>query len=124
MENRSTKKKMMSMTIKTSYKNAFFNKAHTPAFYGSDNNGIGDIRGSTEILDFFKKLALNGIWLLSVLPTLSNNCYFDIIGSSCIQTRHTFVLHELIKHRNKIPIKVLIGVVLQLTSTPPIIQET
>jgi hypothetical protein len=124
MENRSTKK-MMLMNVKTWYKNALSYKAHALAFYDSNNNGIGDLRGITEILDFIKKLRLSCTWLLSIIPTLSNDGFFDIVGSSCIQNHHTLVLYELIlKHRNKSPNKVLVGAVLRLPLTPPIFQET
>ena len=114
----------MWINVKTWCKNAFFNKAHTLAFYGSDNNGIGDLREITEILDFIKTIGLSGIWLLSILPTLLNDCYFDIIGSSCIQTHHTLILHEsILKHRKKSPNKALTSIVLKLPLTPLIIQK-
>ncbi len=46
---------MMWMNIKTWHKNALFFKAHTLAFFDSNNNGISDLRGITETLEQIPK---------------------------------------------------------------------
>jgi glycosidase len=38
------------------------------SFYDANNDGIGDIPGITQKLDYLEDLGINAIWLLAVLP--------------------------------------------------------
>jgi alpha-amylase len=45
------------------------------AFYDSNGDGIGDLKGVTAKLDYLRELGVNGIWLLPVHPSPSYHKY-------------------------------------------------
>ncbi len=45
------------------------------SFYDSDNDGVGDINGVTEKLDYIKEMGFNGIWLMPVHPSPTYHKY-------------------------------------------------
>lgn len=45
------------------------------SFRDSDGDGIGDLRGVTEGLDYLQELGVNGIWLMPVHPSTSYHKY-------------------------------------------------
>lgn len=45
------------------------------SFYDSDGDGIGDINGVTEKLDYIKEMGFNGIWLMPVMSSPSYHKY-------------------------------------------------
>ena len=45
------------------------------SFYDSDGNGIGDIAGLTQKLDYIEELGFNGIWLMPVMPSMTYHKY-------------------------------------------------
>lgn len=45
------------------------------SFYDSDGDGVGDINGVTEKLDYIKKMGFNGIWLMPVMSSPSYHKY-------------------------------------------------
>ena len=45
------------------------------SFYDSDGDGIGDLRGVTEKLDYVASLGCGGIWLMPVMPSPSYHKY-------------------------------------------------
>ena len=38
------------------------------SFYDSDGDGIGDLQGVIEKLDYISDLGFNGIWLMPIMP--------------------------------------------------------
>ncbi len=50
----------------TWYSNAVFYEIFVRSFYDSNNDGIGDLRGVIEKLDYLKNLGITGIWLMSI----------------------------------------------------------
>ena len=60
------------------------------SFYDSDGDGIGDLNGLTEKLDYINDgdpetdtdLGCNGIWLMPVMPSTTYHKY-DVTGSLC-----------------------------------------
>ncbi len=53
------------------------------SFYDSDGDGIGDLNGVTEKLDYIADMGFNGIWLMPIMPSPSYHKYdvtdyFDI----------------------------------------------
>ena len=48
------------------------------SFYDSDGNGIGDLRGITEKLDYIADMGFNGIWLTPIMPSTTYHKY-DVI---------------------------------------------
>lgn len=45
------------------------------SFYDSDGDGVGDLRGLTEKLDYIEDLGCNGIWMMPVMPASSYHKY-------------------------------------------------
>lgn len=45
------------------------------SFYDSDGDGVGDINGVTEKLDYIKNMGFNGIWLMPVMSSPSYHKY-------------------------------------------------
>ena len=50
-------------------KNAVFYEIYPQSFYDSNDDGIGDINGITQKLDYIKGLGFNALWL--------NPCYLS-----------------------------------------------
>lgn len=45
------------------------------SFYDSDGDGIGDLNGVTEKLDYIQELGCNGIWLMPIMPSPTYHKY-------------------------------------------------
>lgn len=45
------------------------------SYYDTDGNGIGDLNGVTEKLDYISDLGFNGIWLMPIMPSPSYHKY-------------------------------------------------
>ena len=45
------------------------------SFSDSDGDGVGDLKGLTEKLDYIRELGCNGIWLMPVMPSPSYHKY-------------------------------------------------
>ncbi len=45
------------------------------SFYDSDGDGIGDLNGVTEKLDYIEEMGFNGIWLMPIMPSGSYHKY-------------------------------------------------
>ena len=45
------------------------------SFSDSDGDGIGDLKGLTEKLDYIRELGCNGIWLMPIMPSPSYHKY-------------------------------------------------
>jgi glycosidase len=48
------------------------------SFYDSDGDGIGDLNGVTEKLDYIQEMGFNGIWLMPIMPSTTYHKY-DVI---------------------------------------------
>src|SRR5688500_8778135 len=45
------------------------------SFQDSDGDGIGDLRGATERLDYLQELGVGGVWLMPLHPSPSYHGY-------------------------------------------------
>jgi glycosidase len=48
------------------------------SFYDTDGDGIGDLNGVTEKLDYIQDMGFNGIWLMPIMPSTSYHKY-DVV---------------------------------------------
>jgi maltose alpha-D-glucosyltransferase/alpha-amylase len=60
------------------YKDAIIYELHVKAFYDSNGDGIGDLRGLTEKLDYVADLGVNTIWLLPFYPSPFRDDGYDV----------------------------------------------
>jgi len=60
------------------YKNSVFYEVHTRAFFDSNQDGIGDLRGLAQKLDYLQHLGVDCIWLLPIYPSPLKDDGYDI----------------------------------------------
>jgi len=60
------------------YKDAVIYEVPVKAFFDSDNDGIGDLRGLISKLDYIKDLGANTVWLLPFYPSPMRDDGYDI----------------------------------------------
>ena len=51
------------------YKDAIFYEVFVRTFADSNGDGIGDLRGLTAKLDYFRDLGVDCLWLLPIYPS-------------------------------------------------------
>ena len=49
------------------YKDAVIYEIHVKSFYDSNNDGIGDINGLIQKLDYLENLGITALWLIAFL---------------------------------------------------------
>ena len=60
------------------YKDAIFYQVYVRAFYDSNADGHGDIRGLTQKLDYVKELGVDCLWLMPIYPSPLKDDGYDI----------------------------------------------
>jgi alpha-glucosidase len=60
------------------WKHAVFYEVYPRSFADSDNNGIGDLKGITEKLDYVKKLGVDAIWITPCFPSPQVDFGYDV----------------------------------------------
>jgi maltose alpha-D-glucosyltransferase/alpha-amylase len=58
--------------------NSIFYEVHTRAFYDSNQDGIGDLKGLAQKLDYLKHLGIDCLWLLPIYPSPLKDDGYDI----------------------------------------------
>jgi maltose alpha-D-glucosyltransferase/alpha-amylase len=58
--------------------NAVFYQIYPQTFYDTNNDGIGDLNGITEKLDYVKSLGVDGIWINPFFESPFNDAGYDI----------------------------------------------
>ena len=59
-------------------KNAIFYEIYPQSFFDSDNDGIGDINGITQKLDYIKELGCNAIWINPCFDSPFKDAGYDV----------------------------------------------
>lgn len=54
------------------WENGVFYQIYPRSFKDSDGNGVGDIRGIIEKLDYLQELGINGAWLSPIFKVISD----------------------------------------------------
>lgn len=90
-------------------KDAVFYEIYPQSFYDSNGDGIGDIRGIIEKLDYVKQLGCNAIWLNPVYDSPFKDAGYDVRNYKKIAARYgtNEDMAELIQtvHKKKMRIK-------------------
>jgi maltose alpha-D-glucosyltransferase/alpha-amylase len=101
------------------YKDAIIYEIHIRAYYDSNNDGIGDLNGVIEKLDYLQKLGVTALWLLPFYPSPLKDDGYDISDYLNIHNEYGNLrdLKELIKQAHKRNLRVIVELVLNHTSS-------
>lgn len=99
------------------YDGRAFYEIFVRAFNDSDGDGIGDIKGVTEKLDYLEELGIKGIWLMPINASSSYHGY-DTDDYYAINEDYGTIddFKELLKEAEKKDIKVIMDLVINHTS--------
>ncbi len=76
----------MSETATPWYKDAVIYQVNVRGFYDSNADGIGDLRGLTEKLDYLRELGVDCLWLMPIYTSPLKDDGYDIADFYNIQT--------------------------------------
>ena len=71
--------------IDDNYRNYY--EIYVHSFYDSNGDGIGDLNGVTQKLDYLKDLGINGIWLMPIMPSPTYHKY-DVVDYMDIDSEY------------------------------------
>nr|WP_269466202.1 alpha-glucosidase [Clostridium pasteurianum] len=93
-------------------------QVYPKSFYDSNNDGIGDIRGIIEKLDYLKDLGIDIIWLSPVYKSPMDDNGYDISDYYDIDKQFGSMedMDSLIEEGNKRGIKIMMDLVINHTS--------
>ena len=85
------------------------------SFYDSDGNGIGDLQGVIEKLDYIEYMGFNGIWLMPIMRSTTYHKY-DVTNYYEIDGQYGTMedFEQLIEECHKRDIKVVIDFVMNI----------
>ena len=88
------------------------------SFYDSDGDGIGDLNGVTQKLDYIQDMGFNGIWLMPVFQSTTYHKY-DITDYMKIDSEYgsTEDMQNLIEECHKRGIRIILDFVMNHTSS-------
>ncbi|HCZ25011.1 MAG TPA: glucohydrolase, partial [Acholeplasmataceae bacterium] len=88
------------------------------SFYDSNGDGIGDLKGIIEKLDYLKELGVNLIWICPFYDSPMDDNGYDVRNYFDVQEMFGSMedVHELIKQAHAKGIKIVLDYVLNHTS--------
>ena len=100
------------------WQKAVFYHIYPRSFSDSTNNGIGDLRGIIDRLDYLEKLGIDGIWISPFFPSPQKDFGYDISDYGSIDPEYGTMndFDELLEKAHKKDIKILLDLVLNHTS--------
>ncbi|MGE5468301.1 MAG: maltose alpha-D-glucosyltransferase [Ignavibacteria bacterium] len=100
------------------YKDAVVYELHVKAFYDSNGDGVGDLRGLVRKLDYLQELGVTALWLLPFYPSPMKDDGYDIADYRNIHpdygTRGDFRL--LVREAHRRGLKIITELVINHTS--------
>jgi maltose alpha-D-glucosyltransferase/alpha-amylase len=100
------------------YKDAIIYELHVKAFFDSNGDGIGDLRGLTEKLDYVADLGVNTLWLLPFYPSPFRDDGYDVADYHNVHpaygTRHDF--RQFVREAHRRGLRVITELVINHTS--------
>lgn len=102
--------------IEDNYRNYY--EIFVLSFYDSDGDGVGDLNGVTEKLDYIKEMGFNGIWLMPIMPSPTYHKY-DVIDYYGIDKQYGTIddFKKLVEECHKRDIRLVIDLVINHSST-------
>jgi len=100
------------------WRNAVFYEIYPRSFQDTNKDGVGDLRGITEHLDYLKDLGVDAIWLTPIYPSPQVDFGYDISDYEAIDPKYGTMadFDRLIAEANKRHIRVLMDMVMNHTS--------
>src|SRR4030042_3376420 len=100
------------------YKDAVIYELHLKAFYDSSGEGIGDLKGLTEKLDYLEGLRITAIWLLPFYPSPLKDDGYDISDYFSVNLQYGTLRNfkEFLREAHKRGLRVITELVLNHTS--------
>ncbi|OQY09915.1 MAG: hypothetical protein B6I29_02485 [Marinitoga sp. 4572_148] len=95
----------------------FFYELFVRSFYDSNNDGIGDLKGVTQKLDYLRDLGVEGIWLLPIMQSAAFHGY-TIIDFYSINPSYGTIddFQELVNEAHKKGMKIILDIPVNHTS--------
>ena len=106
-------------TIKNKWwQSAVLYQVYPRSFQDTTGNGVGDLRGIIERLDYLKKLGITGIWLSPVYKSPNDDNGYDISDYEDIMDEFGTMddMDELIEEAKKRDIRIIMDLVVNHTS--------
>lgn len=87
------------------------------SFYDSNGDGIGDLQGVIEKLDYIEYMGFNGIWLMPIMPSTTYHKY-DVVDYYGIDSQYGTMedFEQLVDECHKRGINIIIDFVMNHTS--------
>ncbi len=100
------------------YKDAIIYELHLKAFHDANNDGVGDIRGLIEKLDYIQELGVTAIWLLPFFPSPLRDDGYDISDYRDIHETYGSLsdFRQLVREAHKRGMRIIIELVINHTS--------
>lgn len=100
------------------WKNAVIYEVYPRSFQDTNGDGIGDLNGITERLDYLKDLGVDAIWLTPVYPSPHVDFGYDISNYCDIDPQYGTLedFDRLVAEANKRHIRVIMDMVMNHTS--------
>src|SRR5680860_179015 len=100
------------------YKDAIIYELHLKAFSDSNGDGIGDLNGLLEKLDYLKDLGITAIWLLPFYPSPLRDDGYDISDYYTINPSYgdLRLFKQFIREAHQRDLKVITELVINHTS--------
>ncbi|HSA94165.1 MAG TPA: maltose alpha-D-glucosyltransferase [Terriglobales bacterium] len=102
----------------TWYKDAVVYQLHVRAFHDSDGDGIGDLRGLTQKLDYLQDLGVTALWVLPFYPSPLRDDGYDIADYTSVHPSYGTLLdfRNLLREAHRRGLRVITELVLNHTS--------
>ena len=100
------------------FKDAVIYETHVKAFFDSNGDGVGDLRGLVEKLDYLQELGISCLWLLPFFPSPLRDDGYDIADYRGIHPAYGEVedFRQLVAAAHARGIRVLVELVVNHTS--------
>jgi maltose alpha-D-glucosyltransferase/alpha-amylase len=100
------------------FKDAIIYQLHIRAFYDSNGDGVGDLRGLTQRLDYIQDLGVTAIWMLPFFPSPLRDDGYDIANYRDVNHQYgsLYDFQVLLEEAHRRDLKVVTELVMNHTS--------